>query len=85
MGAGAENRKEEQRTWAGSVAGHAADILLVLLLHFLLHGAGQLVHLQRLVGALKLPVAVLPAQVAVLVILQRACTSHASNDQASVE
>ena len=58
----------------GAVAGHAADIFLVLLLHALLDAGGQLVHLQRLVGALKLPVPILAAQVAVLVVLQRACT-----------
>ena len=55
-------------------ASHASNITLVLLLHLLLDGIGQLVDLLRLVGALELSVAILPTQVAVLVILQGTCS-----------
>ena len=54
-------------------ASHASNIALVLLLHLLLDGVGQLVDLLRLVRTLELSVPVLPAQVAVLVILQGTC------------
>lgn len=57
-------------------AGHARNIAFVLLLHLLLDGIGELVDLLRLVGALKLSVPILPAQVAVLVILQGTCSKR---------
>ena len=58
-------------TWRFARAGHPNDITLVLGLHLLLHLVGQFIHLVRLVGALELPVPILAAQVAVLIILQR--------------
>ncbi len=69
-----EAQEGSSLTYSFARACHARNIALVLLLHLLLDGVGQLVDLLRLVGALKLSVPVLPAQVAVLVILQGTCS-----------
>jgi hypothetical protein len=69
------SKKEHHRevTCDGARTSHALYVALVLRLYLLLKRGRQPVHLLRLVGALKLPVAVLAAQVAVLIVLQRAC------------
>jgi len=75
--AAARGRGARRRTGRRGVAGHARHVALVQVVHLLLHLRGQLVDVVRAVGALKLPVPVLAAQVAVLVVLQRACAPRA--------
>ncbi len=67
------SRMHEGHTSGHGVASHARDVALVQVVHLLLHLRGQLVDVVRAVGALELPVSILAAQVAVLVVLQRAC------------
>ena len=61
---------------ASSRAGHAHNIPLVLLLNPLLDGSRQLIDFLCLIRALELPVPILPAQIAVLLVFERACATN---------